>query len=124
VNWRAFGCLGIGVILFIGIGVLGLNMATSRAGCPARLVWQDEAWEPDREPTDAPRIGSSSDAPVEIGTTLIGMTSRRVYGPAGSAPVAGGTNDLPAQLAVECGDGTFQSYHAAASRGAPPSAGR
>ncbi|HET7684854.1 MAG TPA: hypothetical protein VFM19_00405 [Candidatus Limnocylindria bacterium] len=119
-NWRAIGCLGVGLLLFVAIGVVGLNLATTRVGCPARLVWQDEAWEPDGSPTAQPRIGSSTAEPVEIGAALIGLATRRVYGPAGSAPVTGTANDLPAQLAVECGDGTFQSYRATVSRGAPP----
>ncbi len=121
-NWRAIGCLGVGLLLFVAIGVVGLNLATSPVGCPPRLVWQNEAWEPDGVPTREPRIGSSTAEPVEIGAALIGLATRRVYGPPGSAPVTGTTNDLPAQLAVECGDGTFQSYRATVSRGAPPGA--
>ena len=123
-NWRAIGCLGVGIVAFVGIGVLGLSMATSGTGCPARLAWQDETWEPDGAPGAVARIGDGDESPVEIGTVLIGMTSRRVYGPSGSAPIAGGTDDLPAEVALECGDGTFQGYRAAVDRGAPPSAAR
>lgn len=119
-NWRAIGCLGIGIVLFVGIGLVGLNLATSRVGCPARLVWGDEAWEADGAATSEPRIGTGGEEPVEIGATLIGLTSRRVYGPPGSAPVTGSDNELPAQLSLECGDGTFQGYRSALSRGSPP----
>lgn len=119
-NWRAIGCLGVGIVLFVGIGLVGLNLATSRVGCPSRLVWGDEAWDAHGALTAEPRIGSAGEEPMEIGATLIGLTSRRVYGPPGSAPVTGAANDLPAQLSLECGDGTFQAYRAALSRGSPP----
>lgn len=121
-NWRAIGCLGFGILLFVGVGLVGLNRATTEAGCPARLAWQDEVWEPEGAPSDQPRIGSSDVEPVEIGAALIGLATRRVYGPPGSAPVTGTANDLPAELAVECGDGTYQGYRAAVSRGGPPNA--
>ncbi len=120
-NWRAVGCLGVGIVLFVGIGLLGLTMATSQTGCPDRLAWQDASWEPDGPLTADPRIGEAGASPVEIGTALIGMTSRHVYGPAGSAPVTGTDNHLPAELALECGDRTFQGYRASVNRGRPPS---
>ncbi|HET9878296.1 MAG TPA: hypothetical protein VFQ81_03195 [Candidatus Limnocylindria bacterium] len=119
-NWRAIGCLGVGIVAFVGIGLLGLNLATSRVGCPERLVWGEEAWEASGPATAEPEIGTGGEDPVEIGATLIGLTSRRVFAPAGSAPVTGGNDDLPAQLSLECGDGTFQGYRAVLSRGSPP----
>ncbi len=122
-NWRAIGCLGIGIVTFVGVGILGLSLATGRAGCPARLVWQDATWEPDRPATSSPAVGRAGEAPVEIGTILVGLSSRRAYGPAGSAPSASASTALPAQVAIECGDGTFQTYRSATNRGAPPSLG-
>jgi hypothetical protein len=120
-NWRAIGCLGIGIVAFVGVGILGLTLASGRAGCPAQLAWQDATWEPDRPATSSPAVGR--EAPVEIGTILVGLSSRRVYGPAGSTPSASPPAALPVQVAVECGDGTFQTYRTATNRGAPPSLG-
>lgn len=122
-NWRAIGCLGLGIIVFVGIGVLGLTLATGRAGCPSQLVWQDGTWEPDRPATSSPAVGRAGETPVQIGSILVGLASRAVFGPSGTAPGGSTTSALPDQVAVDCGDGTFQTYRATANRGAPPSIG-
>jgi hypothetical protein len=109
-NLRAIGCMVIGSLVFIGVGLLGLSMATSRTGCPDRLQWAEAGYLPDRAPTGSPSISERADEhPVEIGTTFIGLTTRKVYGPVGTD-----TSDVnaarPDQIVLECGDGSYQTY--------------
>ena len=107
-NWRAAGCLVIGSLVFIGVGLLGLSLATSRNGCFNELQTDDGAYRASGAVTSAPSLVGGG-APLEIGTTLVGLSSRRVYGPAGTD-----VNDVnaprPTEIAVECGDGTYQAY--------------
>lgn len=115
------GCGVIGIGAFVAIGVLGLSMATSRIGCPDRLQWASVAYLPDRAATHSPTIEDGSGrAPVKIGSTLIGLASRGVYGPAGT-DVSDTSAPRPTQIAMECGDGTYQTYRSAPSPGASPS---
>lgn len=111
-NLRAIGCIVIGSLVFIGIGLLGLSMATSRIGCPDRLQWTDTAYLPAEAPTESPTLPADPEAkPVEIGSTFIGLTTRKVYGP--TAIDASDPNaERPTQIALECGDGTYQAYAA------------
>lgn len=111
-NFRAIGCMVIGSLVFIGIGLLGLSMATSRMGCPDRLQWTDTAYLPVNGPTQSPTLTADAGAkPVEIGSTFIGLTTRKVYGPAPIDP-ADPNAERPSQIALECGDGTYQAYAA------------
>ncbi len=109
-NLRAIGCMVIGSLVFIGVGLLGLSMATTQAGCPDHLQWADVGYRPDRGPTSSPTISGQADVhPVEIGSTFIGLTTRKVYGPPGTDP-----SDVnaarPDQIVMECGDGTYRTY--------------
>ena len=100
-NRRAIGCAVLGVVLFVGIGLLGLSMATTRAGCPARLQWDAQGYQAVDTPAPSPFAGSES-----IGSTFVGLTTRRAYAiPSSSA--------RPERLAFECGDGTYQTYRQA-----------
>lgn len=109
-NLRAIGCIVVGSLIFIGIGLLGLSMAVTRAGCPDRLQWADVAYLPDRGPTSSPQISSDPNQdPIEIGSTFIGLTTRKVYGPPGTDPTDANAA-RPTQIVLECGDGTYQTY--------------
>ncbi len=104
---RALGCGLLAIVVFVALGVIGLNMATTRVACPSGLQWSAAAYRPEGAPAGAPSIPGS--APAEIGTTLIGLTSRKVYAAAGtnsSDPAAA----RPARISLECGDGTYQTY--------------
>ncbi len=91
----------LGIVVFVGIGLLGLSMATTRAGCPTRLQWDAQGYEGEGTPAASPFAGSEA-----IGSTFIGLTTRRAFAvPAGSA--------RPERLALECGDGTYQTYRRA-----------
>jgi hypothetical protein len=46
---------------------------------------------------------------VQIGSTLVGLASRAVYGPAGT-DVNDPSAPPPDAIAIECGDGTYQGY--------------
>lgn len=111
-NLRAIGCIVIGSLIFIGIGLLGLSMATSRIGCPDRLQWTDTGYLPADAPTESPTLPDEPETePVEIGSTFIGLTTRKVYGPEAVDP-ADPNAERPTQIVLECGDGTYQAYRA------------
>ena len=107
-NFRAIGCIAAGSLAFILIGILGLNVASSRLGCPDRLQWRDLSYLPNGTPLASPSTGGTG-APVKLGVTFIGLTTRDIYGPPGSAPEASSVT-RPAMIAMDCGDGTFVTY--------------
>jgi len=108
VNWRAIGCIGIGSVVFVLIGILGLNVASSRIGCPDRLQWRELSYAPIGTPAPSPQAGGSG-AAVKLGSTFIGLTTRDIYGPPGSSPSAS-SSDRPGVIAMDCGDGSFLAY--------------
>jgi hypothetical protein len=102
-NWRFLGCALLAAGAFIGLGLLALSMAIGRPGCPSTVVWDARAYVAVGTPTDDPVVGDGQ--PVLLGSTLVGALSRDVYGPQGSTSA-----DRPAEIALACGDETFQSY--------------
>lgn len=102
-NWRLLGCALLAAGAFIGLGLLALNMAIGRPGCPSTVVWDTRAYAAVGTPTNDPVAGHGQ--PVLLGSTLVGALSREVYGPEGSTSA-----DRPPEIALACGDGTFQSY--------------
>jgi hypothetical protein len=108
VNWRAIGCGVIGALVFIGIGIIGLNLASGRAGCPERIQWRELSYLPTGSPAPSPAFGVAG-APVKLGSTFIGLTTRDIYGPPGSRPSTLAA-DRPASIAMDCADGTFLTY--------------
>lgn len=107
-NPRAIGCIGAGAIVFILIGILGLNIASSRIGCPDRLQWRDLSYTPTGTPAASPQTGGIG-AAVKLGSTFIGLTTRDIYGPPGSGP-ASSAAERPLTIAMDCGDGTYLTY--------------
>ena len=108
-NWRAIGCGASAAAVFVGIGLLGMWLAfRAPEGCPATLRWAERSYEADGVATETPSLGGSVD-PVEIGSTFMGLITRRVFGEAGT-PSAPTGDDRPEAISVECGDGTFQTY--------------
>ncbi len=115
-NWRAIGCGLLAATVFVAIGLLGMSMAFSRAdGCPERVQWGDAGYLPVGSETTEPAFADGGD-PVEIGSTFVGLTTRRVWGPPGSVPygsiASGSVFEKPQQIILECGDRTFQGYRA------------
>lgn len=107
-NWRAAGCLVVGVAAFVAIGLVGLSLAFRGAqGCPAGLQWQDRAYDAVGTPMPSPDLGAG-DA-VGIGSTFMGPTTRRVFGPPGSSPSTDAA-DRPETIALDCADGSYQAY--------------
>ncbi len=106
-NARAIGCIAAGCIIFVLIGIAGLNLASSRVGCPSGIQWQDLAYGPQGTPAPSPMVGE--DSPVKLGSTFIGLTTRTVYGPAAAGASPSGPN-RPRVIALDCADGTFQTY--------------
>ena len=107
-NWRAAGCLVVGVVAFVGLGLFGMSLAfRAAAGCPPRLQWADRASLAAGTPAPSPDLGSGPAAP--IGSTFMGPTTRQVFGPPGSSPSTQ-AEDRPERIALDCADGTFQVY--------------
>jgi hypothetical protein len=107
VNWRALGCGALALAAFLAIGLLGLSMALTAPGCPDRLQWGADAYLPASSPATRPIIDDEEGE--LIGTTFIGLTTRDVYGPPGTAAAASG-GARPEVLALDCADGTFVVY--------------
>jgi hypothetical protein len=107
VNWRAVGCAVLAAAVFVGLGLWSLQMAIGPPGCPETLLWGDRVYTAAGDPTELPVVGREE--PVRLGTILVGVVSREVYGPPGRVP-SPSAEDRPDQIALECGDGTFVSY--------------
>jgi hypothetical protein len=107
VNWRLLGCGLLAAAVFVALGVWALTLAMGRIGCPTTLNWDDQTYVAVGEPTPTPNLGDGE--PVQLGVTFVGVLTREVYGPAGSTPTAE-PEDRPDQLAMACGDQTFQTY--------------
>lgn len=115
-NGRAIGCIALGAIVFVLIGIAGINVASSRIGCPNRLQWGDRFYAPIGTPAPSPNVGDGG-APVKLGSTFIGLTTRAIYGP--TSPGSASPAPQPGVIAMDCGDGRFQTYGKA---GAAPTA--
>jgi len=108
-NWRAIGCLVIGAAVFVGIGLLGMSVAfRAQPGCPPSLQWADRTYLAEGAPTSSPAFTEAGE-PVPIGSTFFGLTTRQMYGPPGSSPSTEAA-DRPQTVALDCADGTFQTY--------------
>jgi len=108
-NWRAIGCLVIGAAVFVGIGLLGMSVAfRAQPGCPPSLQWADRTYLAEGAPTSSPAFTEAGE-PVPIGSTFFGLTTRQMYGPPGSSPSTE-AEDRPQTVALDCADGTFQTY--------------
>lgn len=108
-NWRAIGCLGAIFGGFLVIGLIGMNVAfRDQAGCPANLQWADRLYLADGTPAPSPAFEVGGPA-VNIGSTFIGLTTRTVYGPPGSARSSAAA-DRPRTVSMDCNDGTFQTF--------------
>jgi len=112
VNGRAIGCIALGAVIFVLIGIAGINVASSRIGCPDRLQWGDRFYAPIGTPVPSPETGGGR-PPVKLGSTFIGLTTRSIYGPPGS-PSPNQGSARPDLIAMDCGDGRFQTYQNAA----------
>ena len=62
-NWRAVGCLVIGVAVFVGIGLLGMSFAfRAQPGCPPGLQWADRIYTAQGTPAPSPAFATSGDS--------------------------------------------------------------
>lgn len=111
---RGLGCGALVIMLFaavlIGGFLFNMDLIGQQSGCPDRLRWGERTYMAvgplgDRPHFDAPEAG----APVRMGTTLVGMTGRELYGPPGSRELPG-DDERPAEISLDCGDGTYRSY--------------
>ena len=59
-NGRAIGCIALGAIVFVLIGIAGINVASSRIRCPNRLQWGDRFYAPTGTPAPSPDTGGAS----------------------------------------------------------------
>ena len=103
-NWRVIGCGTLAILVFVAVGLWGMSKAFDRLdGCPDRLQWGDRVYLPSGSPRPAPSFAEGS--PVEIGSTFIGLTTRKVWGPPGSA-ASPSAADRPAAIYLDCDDGS------------------
>jgi len=108
VNGRAIGCGVVAAAAFVALGLFGMSLAFRDAqGCPSTLQWADRGYEATGEPLPSPDLGAGE--AVQIGSTFMGPTTRRVFGPPGSTPSTDAA-DRPATIALDCADGTYQVY--------------
>jgi hypothetical protein len=108
-NWRAAGCLLLGAATFLAVGLLGMAVAfRTEPGCPPRLQWADRTYLVEGTPAPSPAFAVDGPA-ADIGSTFMGLTTRRVLGPPGSSPSTAAA-DRPESVALDCADGTFQTY--------------
>jgi hypothetical protein len=113
-NWRAAGCLLLGMAAFVGIGLLGMAVALrTEDGCPSTLLWADRAYLAEGTPAPSPAF-TDEGPPVDIGSTFMGLTTRRVFAPPGSSPSTTAADqpeaERPERVALDCADGTFHTY--------------
>jgi hypothetical protein len=107
---RAIGCMTLGAMVFVGIGLLAFSMAARPSGCPEAVQWAELAYRPVGSPAPSPDLGQAGGGqPVEIGSTFIGLGTRRVVAAPGT-PASPSGEARPAVVALECGDGTWQTY--------------
>ena len=106
-NWRLIGCGVLAAAVFVGLGVWALTLAMGRIGCPSSLYWGDATYLAEGTPTSSPEVGGPE--AVQLGVTFVGVLTREVYGPEGTSPTAE-PGERPEQLALDCGNGTFQTY--------------
>lgn len=108
-NWRAAGCGVLAIAAFLAIGLFGMSLAfRSESGCADTLRWADRVYPADGTPAPSPAFDVPGPA-AEIGSTFIGLTTRKVFGPPGSSPSTE-ADDRPETVAMDCADGTFQTY--------------
>jgi hypothetical protein len=108
VSWRLLGCGLLAAAVFIGLGLFALSLAIGRLGCPPTVVWGDRVYVAEGEVTPTPVVGEGE--PVLLGSTFIGALSREVWGPEGADPSPTAGDELPDEIALSCGDETYQSY--------------
>jgi hypothetical protein len=114
VNWRAVGCGTLAAGVFVVVGLWAILRAEPPPGCPTQLTFTDVgAYEPVGSPAEAPRIEGATESPVAGFQTRAGLSTYTVWVDPGDAPTAR-SDPLPAQIALDCGDGTFQAYRRAA----------
>ncbi len=117
-NWRAIGCGTLAIVVFLAIGLWGMSKAFDRLeGCPDRLQWGDRVYLPAGSPVPEPSFPEGS--PVEIGSTFIGLTTRKVWGPPGSGPSPSAA-DRPSRIYLDCDDGSVLLFAASAKRSVMP----
>ena len=107
---RAIGCGTLAVVVFLAVGLWGMSKAFDRLeGCPDRLQWGDRVYLPAGSVRPEPSFAEGS--PVEIGSTFIGLTTRKVWGPPGSAP-SSSAGDRPSRVYLDCDDGSVLLFAA------------
>ena len=109
-NGRAIGCGTLAIVVFLAVGLWGMSKAFDRLeGCPDRLQWGDRVYLPAGSARPQPSFAEGS--PVEIGSTFIGLTTRKMWGPPGSAP-SSSAGDRPSRVYLDCDDGSVLLFAA------------
>lgn len=112
-NWRAIGCGGLAAAAFVGIGILAVSRVQPPPGCPDEVPFEPVPYQADGSPTTEPRLSGVSEQLVPGGRASFGLAAWPVWVMPSDEPKASDA-PLPERIVLECGDGTFQAYRAAA----------
>lgn len=109
-NWRALGCGGLAVAVFVIVAAFAVLRAGAPAECPASLPYEPATYVPAGDATTEPRL-EGIDEPLERteGAITFGLASWRVWVEPDRAPIPSG-EPLPQRIVLECGDGTYRPY--------------
>jgi len=109
VNWRAIGCGGLAVAVFVIVAAFAILRAGAPAECPATLPYEPASYQPVGEPTDAPLLEGIDEPLVQAGSVGFGLATWDVWVEPGRMPAASG-DPLPQRIVLACGDESFQAY--------------
>jgi len=110
VSWRALGCGGLAVAVFVAVGVFGIWRAVAPAqDCPPEFQTPSGTWRTTGAPTTEPRMPDSAEQLEAAGELGFGLATWQLWVVPGTAPSASG-DPLPDRLVLACGDDAFQAY--------------
>jgi hypothetical protein len=109
VNWRAIGCGGLAVAVFVIVAAFAVIRAGAPAECPTSLPYEPAPYRPVGETTAEPALDGIDEPLQEAGGLTFGLATWRVWIEPDRAPLPSG-EPLPQRIVLECGDGTFQAY--------------
>jgi hypothetical protein len=110
VSWRAIGCGGLAVTVFVLVGLFGIWRAVSPAqDCPPEFQTPSGTWRPIGEPTTEPGLPGSAEQLERAGEIGFGLATWELWVVPGTAPSAS-ADPLPDRLVLGCADDAFQAY--------------
>lgn len=109
-NWRAIGCGTLAAAAFVLLGILAIGRAFGPTACPSSIELPAGSYRSVGDASDAPRIAGSDAELVPAGSAGIGFATWEIWAASAPDPDAEDPTALPDEIALGCGDGTFQPY--------------